>query len=471
MKESLYPEYPILIIDDEAQFLYSCELTLKLAMINNVITCNDSRRAISLIKKYGVRVVLLDLSMPHIGGEEILDRIVREHPDVSVIIVTGDNEIDTAIKCMKLGAFDYLLKPVEENRLVTNIRRIIEYLEIKKENIELKKTFFSNKLQNPEAFKEIITRNPEMIKILHYIESIAITSEPILITGETGVGKELVAKALHILSGRKGTFVTVNVAGLDDQMFTDTLFGHKKGAFTDAIITRQGLLEKAQGGTLLLDEIGDLSISSQTKLLRLLQENEYYPLGMDEPSYSTAQIIVSTNKDLFLLQDVEKFRNDLFYRLNVHHIQLPRLKDRLEDLPLLISHFINEACKDLNKKTPTLPSELLTLLQTYHFPGNIRELRAMIYNAISTHKSKILSLSSFKQAISTNRFNKGEKRNSHIIKDKDLISFSDQLPTLKEIQNILIDEALKRSGNNQSIAACMLGISRQALCKRLKNKE
>ncbi len=470
MDEQLYPRSPILMVDDEVFLLNSFELTLNDAGISNIETCNDSREALAKVSEVDAYIVMLDLSMPHLGGEELLEQINSEHPHIPVVIVTGNNEIDSAVRCMKNGAFDYLVKPVEDSRLISSISNAIKFREKTEEIESLKRKLLTKELEKPEAFKQIVTQNDKMKSIFHYMEAIARTSEPILITGETGVGKELIAHSLHELSDRKGKFVTTNVAGLDDQMFSDTLFGHKKGAFTGALSDRAGLIEKASGGTLFLDEIGDLQQVSQVKLLRLLQENEYYPLGVDEPKYADVLIVVATNRNLFEMQEQGEFRKDLFYRLNVHRINPVPLRERLDDLPLLINLFIEHAAKSLGKPKPTAPPELATLLSTYHFPGNIRELQSMIFDAVSTHKSKILSLDSFKNAISKNQ-QFFETKSARMSEDSDgLVTFGDQLPTLKQVQNELISESMKRAKGNQSIAARLLGITRQALSRRLKNE-
>ncbi len=473
MDEILFPANPILMIDDETHLLYSFELNLRDAGVNNTISCSDSRDVMHILADQAIDIILLDLSLPYIPGSELLEKIRAEYPEIPIIIITGNNEIETAVECMKQGAFDYLLKPIERSRLVGSVKRAIEIKELREENKQLKQQIFDPKLNCPAAFKDIISGNEKMHFIFHYMEGIARTSEPVLITGETGVGKELIARAFHTLTGRTGKFVPVNVAGLDDQMFTDTLFGHKKGAFTDAVQSRGGLIETAVGGALFLDEIGDLSIPSQVKLLRLLQEREYYPLGEDEPKYSDALLILATNQDLFLLKESGKFRKDLYFRLNVHNITVPPLRERLDDIPILLNHFLKEAAVKLDKKKPTTPPELITLLSTYHFPGNIRELRSMIFDAVSTHKSRVLSLDSFK-----NYFNKRR----HIIEQsttgkkstgqEPLILFpADQLPTPRQSQTLLIKEALKRAKNNQSVAAQLLGISRQALNRRVQHKK
>ena len=471
MNESIYPHFPVMMVDDEAQAINSFEMTLRSANMNNFIRCHDSRDVMSLLSSQEIEVMLLDLRMPHISGEELLPMITADYPEIPVVVVTGSNDIDTAVKCMQQGAFDYILKPVEKSRLIGGVKRAVELRELQRENQLLKAHFLSDKLERPEAFAEIITASTAMRSIFQYIEAVSNSPRPVLITGETGVGKEMVAKAVHKLSNRKGDFVPVNVAGLDDHVFADTLFGHKKGAFTDAREARSGLIEQAAGGSLFLDEIGDLSTTSQVKLLRLLQEGEFFPLGSDVAKRSNARIVVATNQNVDALQSSGQFRKDLYYRLCDHQIHIPPLRSRLEDLPLLVEHFLEKASKTLDKNKPTPPAELITLLSTYHFPGNIRELESMIFDAVSSHKSGKLSMDLFKAHISKAHPFSGIDSEDSIPQKHALIGFSDQLPTLKQIEQLLIDEAMKRSNGNQSIAALSLGISRQALNKRLKKAE
>jgi DNA-binding NtrC family response regulator len=324
-------------------------------------------------------------------------------------------------------------------------------------------------IKKPEAFAEIITNSKEMLAIFLYIESIAQTSQPVLITGETGVGKELIARSIHSLSGLKGRLLTVNVAGFDDNLFSDALFGHIKGAFSGADTARRGLVEKASGGTLFLDEIGDLSLVSQVKLLRLLQEKEYLPLGQDEPRKTDARIVTDTNEDLWALQRAGKFRKDLNFRLRTHHIHVPPLRERMEDIPLLVDHFLGEAACALNKKKPTPPKELFKLLETYSFPGNIRELKTMVFDAVSTHKTGVLSLQVFKLHIAREQKN-GIVPTDVKSEETGLLRFSRKLPSIKQATQLLVAEAMKRADGNQTIAARVLGISQQALSKRLKSE-
>jgi transcriptional regulator with PAS, ATPase and Fis domain len=343
--------------------------------------------------------------------------------------------------------------------------------ELREVNVRLQEKMYSNELKNPEAFSKIISCNKRMLSVFHYCEAVAATRQPVLITGETGVGKELFAGVIHKLSKLSGNFLPVNISGFDDNMLSDTLFGHCKGAFTGAIDNRSGIIEKASGGTLFLDEIGDLSLTSQVKLLRLLQEGEYSPLGSDTVKISDARVVLATNRDLWKLQQDSNFRKDLYYRISTHHIQIPPLRDRKDDIKLLLDHFIIKASKEMNKVPPSYHPELITRLKSYHYPGNIRELEGMVYDALSNHKSKMLSMDIFINHIERN----SREQYDMLPEKKESISelFSDlvELPTLKSSSDTLVDEAIKRSEGNQSIAAKILGISPQALSARLKKRQ
>lgn len=327
------------------------------------------------------------------------------------------------------------------------------------------------KLKKTEAFSGIITKNEEMLSLMQYVESVAASSEPVLITGETGVGKELIARAIHHLSNRKGSLVPVNVAGLDDNIFSDTLFGHERGAYTGAEQARMGQVERAAGGTLFLDEIGDLGLSSQVKLLRLLQEGEFLRLGCDDSQYMDCRIIAATNVDIWDLQRKGKFRKDLNFRLRTHHIHIPPLRERIDDIKPLTEYFVDVASNSYKKTKPQIPAKLHELLSPYSFPGNVRELQAMVFDAVIRSKSDQLDLYTFQSHIDMSLGHKKEGKAAHLTDEtevKDVI-FPVELPTIKEINALLVQEAMRRSDGNQTVAAATLGISRQALGKRLKN--
>lgn len=465
MIQTRYPEFKILMVDDELPWLRSLGMILEgPGGFDHLLQCSDSREVLGLFEQHDIGLVLLDLTMPHIGGQELLQRIGEEHPEVQVIILSGMNQLETAVGCMRLGAFDYFVKTIEEDRLLDGVRRAVRMVELQRENHAIRGRLLGRKLEHPEVFAPIITRHPAMLALFGYLESIAASRQPLLILGESGVGKELVAKAAHQLGGGLGAQVNVNVAGLDDNVFADTLFGHCRGAFTGADQDRAGMIEKAAGGTLFLDEIGDLSESSQVKLLRLIQEGEYYPLGSDAPRQCTARIVCATHQDLAAKVAERSFRKDLYYRLHAHQVRIPPLRERKEDLPLLLSHFLEQSAVELGKPVPTPPRELSTLLGTFSFPGNVRELQAMVYDAVSQHDGKVLSTTSFQQRIGDGR--------EHIVQpgEGNPFQFLTELPTLAEAADLLVDAAMERAGDNQTIAGRLLGISQPALSKRLKHR-
>ncbi len=470
MSKAKHPPLPILIVDDEIEAIHGCESMLRAQNFANTISCLDSRKVLAVMKKNDVGLVLLDLSMPYITGEELLDKIQNMHPEIPIIIFTGHNDLDTAVRCMRKGAFDYMVKPVEEERMITGVNRALEMQELHYEYSSFKNKVLSGKLEHSESFSEIITNNNQMRSVFQYVETIAKTNRPVLITGETGVGKDLLARAVHSLSEREGAFVAVNAAGLDDSVFSDTLFGHKKGAFTDAGEARSGLITKASSGSIFLDEIGDLAASSQVKLLRLLQYGEYFPIGDDVPKQTDARIIVVTNRNIDSLKENGRFRNDLYYRLQTHKIHIPPLRDRIDDLPLLIDFFMERTAKELGKKKPTAPKEMFTLLATYHFPGNVRELESMIFDAISRHRTKMLSMDRFKAHIDDNRSSSKTTIKRPADKSRSPFSLFDQLPTIKQAQSLLIEEAMRRADGNQSVAAQLLGITQPGLSKAIKRR-
>lgn len=469
--KNLFPVQPVLLVDDEDSWLNSFSLKLRSAGINNIQTCNDSRQTMAIMTSQPISALVLDLTMPHLSGEELLPLVVENHPEVPVIIITGLDLIETAVTCMKLGAYDFFTKVSEDERLVNGVRRAIELGRLRHEHATLKKHFLHDTLDHPEAFAQIITHNRGMRSVFQYVEAIASTCEPVLITGETGVGKELIAQAIHQLSGRQGNFVPVNIAGLDDNMLADALFGHTKGAFTGADKARAGLIEKAAGGTLFIDEIGDLASNSQVKLLRLIQEREFMPLGSDMAKLTDCRMIFATHRSLREMHNDNNFRRDLLYRLRTHHLEIPPLRERLDDLPILLDHFFIEAAKKLQRNTPAYPPELISLLSTYDFPGNIRELANMVMDALSRQESGTIGMDHFKKQI---RLHQALEPTPDVNQDvATLTPYSSlkTLPSLKQGGKILIQEALRRTNNNQRLAAEMLGITRQALNWRLKKKQ
>jgi len=454
---------PMLVVDDEEQFLRSASFTLRSAGCAEVITCQDSRRAVELVADRAPGCVLLDMMMPHVTGRELLATISKEYSAIPVIMLTAVNDVETAVECIREGAYDYLVKPVDKSRLVMSIRKALESTALRDENIRLRESVLEGTLRNPHHFEEIVTANPAMHNAFRYIEAVSRTILPLLVTGDTGCGKELFARAFHRATGRRGEFVAVNAAGLDDTMFSDTLFGHEKGAFTGALTRREGLAARASGGTLFLDEIGDLRPESQVKLLRLIDDRSFYPVGSDRLQTTDVRIVAATNRDLQVQQQTGAFRSDLYYRLKSHHVKLPPLRERSGDVALLVEHFIGQACAEIGCEPPTVPPQLVRQLETYHFPGNVRELRGMVYDAVTRHEKGVLSMALFREHIGDT-----VTAASTVVQDAP-VSFGTRIPTLREVDQLLIDEAMRRSGGNQTIASQLLGITRTALNKRINH--
>jgi len=461
-QQTSFPSFAILLVDDEPDWLTSMALTLELsAGITNIRQCQNGREALELLDAGGIGLVLLDLTMPGLSGEELLPLIAERHPQVLCIVLSGQNQLSAAVACMKLGAYDYYVKTDDEERILGGVLRAVRLLELQEENHEVSSRLVSGELRHPEAFAGICTRSRAMYAIFSYLEAVAKSPRPLLVTGESGVGKEDLVRAAHVLSGRSGPLIAVNVAGLDDAVFTDTLFGHVRGAFTGAEAPRRGMVEEAAAGTLFLDEIGDLSVPSQVKLLRLLQEGEYYPLGSDQPRRLRARVIAATHADLVSKEKDGLFRRDLYYRLRMHHVQVPPLRERPEDIGPLLDCFLEEAAVALGKVRPTPPPELPVLLASYSFPGNVRELQAMVYDAVSLHQGRMLSMETFKRHI-------GAGDAAVVTPQENPFTCLKWLPTFAQAEDLLLVEAMARSGGKQTLASRLLGVSQSALSKRLK---
>ena len=459
---------PILLVDDEAPILKASTLMLRNRGFNNIISTRDSHEVMSLLAAQPVSVAVIDMFMPGITGLELLTRIRSVYPEILVIIMTSLDETQSVVECMRKGAFDYLVKPVDPDRLEATITRALDVQALSREVSTLKEYLLTDRLSNPEAFEEIKTHDKRMRAIFQYIEVIAPSRQPVLITGETGVGKDLICKSIHMVCHCKGELVAVNVAGLDDAMFSDTLFGHKRGAYTGADHAREGLVARAAGGTIFLDEIGDLSDSSQIKLLRLLQEHEYYPVGSDTPRKSDARVVVATNKSLRSLMAAGKFRHDLYYRLCTHQIEIPPLRERIDDIPFLVDHFLQKAADTLGRSRLFAPPELMQIVAGYSFPGNIRELEAMVYDAVVRATTGQLPLDGFKEAVGLGSQQEHTYSSLSAATTHDLLwLLFGKFPTIRQMEDVLILEAIKEANGNQGVAANILGITRQTLNKRL----
>ncbi len=467
----------ILIVDDDELIAERYAIFLHEAGLLRTEICTDSRTVVDRLSSHTFDLILLDLNMPHVDGFEILDSVSEHFPDLHVIVITGVDKVDTAVECMKRGAFDFLSKPVDGNRLVTAVRHSLQIRSLREELVSVSGRIENAALNRPESFSGIITISPKMKAIFAYIEAVAASPKSALIVGESGTGKELVARAIHAVSNRKGAFVPVNVSGLDDAMFSDTLFGHSRGAYTGAEKARDGLIAQAADGTLFLDEIGDLGLASQMKLLRLLQEEEYYPLGSDVPKKARVRIVAATNANLMERQEDGSFRRDLYFRLMAHTVRLPALRDRPEDIGPLVRHFVHAACRDLGKPGLEVSGSLVRLLERYSFPGNVRELQSLVYDAVSLSSGSILSEDYFRNTLETESIREpvGETRPVEepepATETQGPVIISGSFPTLAEVEQYLISEALLRSEGNQTAAASMLGVSQSTLSRRTRRTE
>jgi len=470
-----YPADPILLVDDEAQVLDSIELTCRVEGFTNIRTCSDPTQVPEILEDQPVSICVIDLNMPEMSGQELLAYLRLNHPDIPVIILTGCDELDQVVECMKQGAADYLSKPVESLRLGQSIRQCLELRTLISELSQINKGLWQEDLEKPEHFDHIITCSDLMIQRFKYVEAVSSSSRPVLIMGETGTGKELMAKAVHLCSGRSGEFIAINVSGLDETSFSDSLFGHKKGAFTGAENERAGALATASGGTLLLDEIGDLSEENQIKLLRVIQEGEYFPLGSDRPKKCDVRIVGCTNYPQKILGSGNKIRKDFFYRISAHKVEIPPLRERLEDLEPLMQFFMDQASREMGVDVNPSLDRALVILRNHSFPGNVRELQGLVYDAVAQSTGGKLNLDVIRNhcAIDPDSVDAESRTQEASLADfrgsdwwKDL----KRLPTLKQATNELIEEALRRSDGNQSLAASILGISRQALNRRLIHK-
>ena len=460
----------VLVVDDNVDFLSEIKLLLASNDIRDVLALSNSSEVIPLLEMGGVSVVLMDWMMPEKSGADLLPLIIHRFPHVPVIIMTAVNDVQTAVGCIKQGAFDYLTKPIDVNRLLTGLNKAFQINELAVQNRRLKEYLLGDTLLSPDVFENIRTVNPRMQAIFKIVETMAGTYNPVLITGETGVGKELIARAIHRSSGRQGPFVALNVAGLDDMMFADTLFGHKKGAFTGANEPREGLIAKAQGGTLFLDEVGDMGAESQVKLLRLLQEKEYYRLGSDALIKSDARIIAASNCNFEAMMNQGRFRRDLYHRLRSHHIHIPPLRERAEDIPLLIDYFLDKATRQSGRPVPVISRAARNALEAYEYPGNVRELMHLIENAVACNSSAALGIDDF---IGVETAADTPKRNLRIFRDKHFrlqMNF-DSFPSIDKVEQMIIEEAMRMTSGNKSVAADLLGISRPTLNRKLDSRD
>jgi DNA-binding NtrC family response regulator len=454
----------ILVIDDDKAILHYLKLFLLQTGRFDIHVLADSRQAYTFLENGNFDILLLDMDMPHVTGLDILEFLHKKNMDIVTIVLTGVEDIDLAIKAMKLKTFDYLLKPIDEENILHILNLAIDRSDLSKRDRTSLKPFSLESLSHKDIFEDIITCNREMMKIFHFVEKFAPTDNSILIWGESGTGKELVAKAIHQISGRREKrFVAVNAGAFANDLFVSEFFGHEKGAFSGAIKDKKGFIEEAFGGTLFLDEIGELSLPIQVKLLRVLQEEEFYRLGSTKNRKADVRIIAATNKNLFEEINRGNFRKDLFFRLNINSIYLPPLRERKEDIELLSHYFLEKYNKKYDRKVTTISPSVLALLQNYDFPGNVRELMNIINSSIIIESGSVLTKSSLPHYF-----------HEHIHVDKPAVingsgeTGTSILKSLKEMEKEHIARVLRYTNMNKTKASQILGISRVSLISKIK---
>ncbi|MGB2769490.1 MAG: sigma-54 dependent transcriptional regulator [Candidatus Zixiibacteriota bacterium] len=367
----------ILVVDDEEIVLKSCRKILE-GGGHEVLTVLSGQGAFDILEKEPIDIVITDIKMPGIDGIQVLERVKEKYPDIAVIMITGYSTVQSAVQAMKLGAFEYIPKPFTPDEVLIVVEKALEKKSLIIENIYLRK-----ELEAKYGFDNIIGSSPKMQEVYKLIRKVAPTDSTVLIRGESGTGKELIARALHFNSPRKQQpFVPVDCGVLAQELLESELFGHVKGSFTGAIVTKPGLFEVANGGSIFLDEIGDTGSNFQSKLLRVIQEREFTPVGEVKSKKVDLRFIVATNKDLEKLVEDGRFREDLFYRLNVVSIRIPLLKERKDDIPLLAYHFLKKYGQEMKKKIKSISVEAMNMLIDHTWPGNVRQLENVIERAI-----------------------------------------------------------------------------------------
>ena len=445
----------ILIVDDEENFRHMLSVILKKERYD-VETASNGEEGLQKISVSPFDQILCDIRMPHMDGMEFLSEAQKLGIDATIIMMSAYGTIDTAIEAMKLGAYDYISKPFKPDEIILTLKKAEERERLIKENELLRK-----EVEKEYSFKNIVSKNEKMQKIFEVIKKVAQYKSTILITGESGTGKELVARALHYNSDRsQRPFIPVNCGAIPENLLESELFGHAKGAFTDAVRTKKGLFEEADGGTLFLDEIGDLPLQLQVKLLRALQDGEIRRVGESKSIQIDLRIVTATVKDLVKEVNEGRFRDDLYYRLNVLPIHIPPLRERKEDIPLLINHFIKKYSQSMNKNVVGINPKALEALMNYNWYGNVRELENTIERAIVLTDGDNVELENL--PIEIQDFQNAVQ----------LAPLPEEEYSIKKgskfLEMNLIKKALKKTKGNHTHAAKLLEISHRALLYKIK---
>ena len=451
----------ILVVDDEPNYLIVLSELLRDENFE-VYTAPGTDEAISIVKEVDLDLVITDMQMPGKDGSVLMHEVKSHNEDLPVIIITAYAEVEKAVAAMQAGAFSYLAKPFSNDELIATISRAVSHYTLIKENIRLRE-----EMRQRSGFDTMIGKNPQMIQIYELIKKVAPTPASVLITGESGTGKELVAKAIHVNSPREPfPFITVNCAALTENLLESELFGHEKGAFTDAATMRKGRFELANQGTIFLDEIGEIPLSLQSKLLRLLQEKNFERVGGNLTIDVDVRIISATNKDLKEEVQQGRFREDLFYRLNVIHLALPALRDRMDDIPLLVDHFLKKCATNLAKEKLEIAPEALRLLVNLPWEGNVRELENTIERAAILCNDNIIEPDDVQpESVSIDKSSEWSREVDILDYIPDSVELNDVLYTVEER---LLKRALEKTGHVQARAAEQLGITKSLLQYKMK---
>ena len=440
----------ILVIDDEVGARESLRMILKTDY--TVLLAKDAEEATLQIREYSPDVILLDIILPDLDGLKLLERIKRKEPDTIVIMITATKTVKTAVEAMKLGAYDYVTKPFDVDELRLIISRALSTQALEKEV-----KYLRQEIDKGFVFENIIGKSKAMKEIFGMVKQIADSKSTVLVMGESGTGKELISRAIHYHSNRKNhPFVTINCAAIPETLIESELFGHEKGAFTNAIEKKLGRFEVAHQGTLFLDEIGELSLATQAKILRFLEEKEFNRVGGSKTIKVDVRLITATNRDLNQLLKKAAFREDLYYRINVVPIVIPPLRERKEDILPLLDHFIKKYNEEGHKRVRGVSKEALELMMNYEWPGNIRELENSIERVIALTSNEYIQPDELPIPLTNMSKTNGLKES--ILKGR--VSF---LKAEEEFERGIILDALKKSNYVQSHAAEMLGISRRIL--------
>jgi len=443
----------ILVVDDER----SIQVGLKGLLAregHEVTTAGSGEEALRLLNSHSFDLVLTDLRMPGLDGMDLLKKVKERHPDTLVMMMTAYGSEKVAVEAMKAGAHDYIVKPFDNEEVKILVRQALEQTALRREVQQL-----HERLEAAFRFDNILGTSPAMQRVFDMVKKVADTDLTVLITGESGTGKELVANALHQNSPRKGgSFVKVNCAAMARELVESELFGHERGAFTGAIAAREGKFAAADGGTIFLDEIGDMSPETQAKVLRVLQEREFERVGGNRTTQVDVRVIAATNKNLQKMVQEERFRKDLFYRLNVVHVPLPPLRERREDIPLLAAHFLEQAASRYGRGPKTLSPEAYSLLFSHSWPGNVRELKNVIEEAV------VLSVG---EEIRVSDLRLGQQ--ARTVEIADSLTFKEAKQQVVEaFERDFISRALRRHQGNITRAAAEMGLHRQQLQQKIR---